>query len=154
MMRYKRGERTRLIQSDNQNTLFAHSHCFTLETRLSRLCIRVRDWCTIVEARVLGVGHSIGSALVSSQSTWATVELEFVDVRVPLDSHGALNSLGEVGGDTSEDGNLSLDNLFVRHIGHVSRDILDKSFLGTVVKHLLPELSGELEVLVPDLGQE
>lgn len=49
---------------------------------------------------------------------------------------------------------MALDGLFELAVGHVTRHVLDQAFLGTVIKHLLPQGARSVEVLGHDGGEE
>jgi len=93
-------------------------------------------------------------ALVSGKAVVCTIELKGADVGVALDTSGLLETAGQVLGNHAEDGNLALDNLLLAAGAHVARDVVDETLLSTVVKDLLPQDTGSVEVLRTDLRQE
>lgn len=56
-------------------------------------------------------------------------EDSLLDALVTLDTKSLLESLGDLGRDLSEDGDLSLDDLLLAAVLHVSRDSLDEALL-------------------------
>lgn len=83
-----------------------------------------------------------------------SVEAQVGNSFVTLDTSSLLKTRGKVLRHLAENGNLALDDFLLAAVLHVSRYVADEASLGTIVKHLLPEVARSGKVLGPDLRQE
>jgi hypothetical protein len=123
------------------------------DRHVSRLGLVSRH--TVTEHQAIGILHLVGrgdTAIV--HAVVRTVEEESGDTLVALDSGSLFQTSGDVVGNLSEDGDLSLDNLLFSASRHVGADGLDESILRSIIEYLLPKLSGRVEVLRVDCRQE
>ena len=118
----------------------------------TRRTIVVRD----AVADLLRRGKAISEALavVVGHAIVGTVEGQASNTRVALDAGSLLETRSHVLGDLAEDGDLALDDLLLRAVAHVARDVVDEALLGAFVEDLLPQGAGGLEVFGTDLGEE
>jgi hypothetical protein len=100
------------------------------------------------------VVHPVSRLLLLAQGRVGPVERDLPGVGVRLDVQLASDGVGEVLVDHGKDRQLLGNDTFFPAGGHVRRDVVDETLLGAVVKDSLPQVSGLVEVLLPDLGQE
>ena len=115
--------------------------------------------CPIITLTAFGpspLRHAVGVPAfgVFGHAVVGAVESHIRDAVVALDASGLLYPRGEVSTDLAEDGNLALEYFLVGADRHLAGDVVDEALFGTVVKDLLPQCSGGIEVFGPNLGQE
>lgn len=112
------------------------------------------DGSTVLVTALQLVLHGVGALLLLAQSAMRPVERELRGVRVAIDPDLLGDSIGELLVDHGKDRTLLGDDPLLPTSLHVGRDVLDESLLGNFIEHSLPQVSGLVKVLLPDLGQE
>lgn len=82
------------------------------------------------------------------------VESHVRDTVVALDAGGFLKTLGNIGADFTENGNLALEDFFLGACGHVAGDVADKALAGLFVPDTFPQGAGSVEIFGTDFTQE
>ena len=100
--------------------------------------------------------HAVGVSvlLTAGKAVVCAVEGQFGDTVVTLDAGSFLETGGDVVGDFTEDGDLTLDDFFLVAVLHVTRDVADETFASWLVPDSFPESTRSVEVFGTDLGEE
>lgn len=82
------------------------------------------------------------------------VESNVRDAVVALNAGGFLNTLGNIGADFTENGDLALEDFFLGACGHVAGDVADEALAGLFVPDTFPQGAGSVEIFGTDFTQE
>jgi hypothetical protein len=98
--------------------------------------------------------HTVGSLHLIAERVTAAIELEVLAFGVAVDADLLGDGISQVLVDLGENRTLSSNDVLVSTELHVSRDVLDETLLGALIKDLLPQLSRLIEIFLGDGGEE
>ena len=96
----------------------------------------------------------IPQTLILRHSVMRPVEPQTRDSGIPRHARRLLQSTCQILRHLPENPDLTLDDLLVGAVLHVSGDVTDEALLSAVIKHFLPEHAWSVEVFGSDLGHE
>lgn len=115
-----------------------------------RCAVVSRDTVSLSDVNAIGKFdlRILGESIVSA------VKLHVRDAIIALHTCRLLQSRSNLWVNLTEDGDLPLEELLLLAHLHLARHIVDESLLGTIIKHILPQLPWRNEILGPDLTQK